>query len=79
MQESAQAPKEIYPFYVEEIYMLEGIEDEELECYLDENPLIEPLFDIDVGEIAESYASPIKTTTHGDEPGEDAIAEHRRA
>ena len=59
--------------------MLEGLEDEELERYLDENPRIVPLFEIDVGETAESYSSPIKTTTDGDEPGENAIAELRRA
>ena len=38
--------------------------------YLDENPGIVPLFEIDVGETTESYASPIKITGHDDEPGE---------
>ena len=79
MEESALAPKEISPLYVKEIHMLEGLEDEELERYLDKNPRIIPLFEIDVGEIAESYASPIEITGHDDEPGEDAIAELRRA
>ena len=78
MQESAPAPNEISPLYAEEIHMLEGLEDEELERYQDGNPRIVPLFEIDVFEIAESYVSPIETTTHGDELGEDAIAKHRR-
>ena len=39
---------------------------------------IVPLFEIDVGETSKSYASPIEITGHGDEPGEDAIAELRR-
>ena len=38
MQESASTPKAISPLYAEEIHMLEGLEDEELERYLDENP-----------------------------------------
>ena len=37
LQESAPAPKEIFPLYVEEIHMLEGLEDEKLERYVDEN------------------------------------------
>ena len=79
MEESAPTPNEISPLYAEEIHMLEGLEDEELERYLDKNPRIVPLFEIDVDETAESYASPIKITGHGDEPSEDAIAELRRA
>ena len=79
MEESAPTPKEISPLYAEEIHMLEGLEDEELERYLDENPRIVPLFEIDVGETTDSYASPIKFTGHDDEPGEDAIAELQRA
>ena len=79
MEESALAPKEISPLYVKEIHMLEGLEDEELERYLDKNPRIIPLFEIDVVEIAESYASPIETTGHHEELGEDARRELRRA
>ena len=59
--------------------MLEELEDEELERYLDENPRIVPLFEIDVGGTVESYASPIETTTRDVEPGEDAITELRCA
>ena len=79
MEESAPAPKEIFPLYAEEIHMLEGLEDEELERYLDENPRIVTLFETHIDETTESYASPVKTTGHDDEPDEDAIAELRRA
>ena len=78
MQESAPAPKEISTLYVEEIHMLEGLEDKELERYLDENPRIVPLFEIDIGGTVESYTFPIETTTRDVEPSEDAIVELRR-
>ena len=79
MEENATIPKDISPLYAEEIHMLEWLEDEELERYLNENPRIVPLFEIDVGETAESYASPTGTTGHDDELGEDAIVELRHA
>ena len=62
-----------------EIHMLEGLEDEELERYLDENPWIVPLFEINIERTAESYASPIEITGQDEEPGEDRITELRRA
>ena len=40
------------PLYTEEINMLDGMEDTELEVYLDENPWIIPLFEIDTLEVA---------------------------
>ena len=43
MEESTPAPKEICLLYVDEIHMLEGLEDEDLERYLDENPRIVPM------------------------------------
>ena len=43
-----RAPKAMSPLYIEEIHMLEGLEDEELERYLDKNPRI--VFKIDVVE-----------------------------
>ena len=58
--------------------MLEGLEDKELERYLDENPRIVPLFEIDIGGTVESYTFPIETTTRDVEPSEDAIVELRR-
>ena len=71
--------EEISPLYAEEIHMLEGLEDEELERYLDENPRIVPLFEIDVRGTADSYASPMGSTGHDDEPEEEALAELQRA
>ena len=62
MEKSATTPKEISPLYAEEIHMLEGLEDEELERYLDENPRIVPLFKIDVRGTTDSYASAIGST-----------------
>ena len=50
-----------------------------MEHYLDENPRIVPLFEIDVGGTADSYASPIESTGHDDELGQEAIAELQRA
>ena len=37
IEENAPEPKEISPLYAEEIHMLEELEDEELERYLDKN------------------------------------------
>ena len=52
--------------YIEEIDMLEGVEDEEVDGYLDENPRVMSLFEIDVIEIANSYVKP--TAVEGDIP-----------
>ena len=79
MQESALASKAMTPLYAEEIHMLERLEDEELERYLDKNLRILLLFEIDVGETTETYASPIDTATRDEEPSEESIAELRRA
>ena len=38
MEENKTITKDISPLYAEEIHMLEGLEDEELERYLEENP-----------------------------------------
>ena len=37
--------------------MLEGMDDKELEAYLEEHPHIIPLFEIDVIEVAVDYAT----------------------
>ena len=44
---------------------------------MDENPRILPLFEINVDKTMESYASPIETTSHDDESGQDALKELR--
>ena len=59
--------------------MLEGLEDEELERYLDENPWIMPILEIDVGGTMETYASVVDTATRDEEPSEEVIAELPRA
>ena len=79
MEENATIPKDISSLYAEEIHMLEGLEDEELERYLDDNPRIVPLFEIDVREMADSYVSPMGSMVHDDEPGEEALAKLQRA
>ena len=56
-----------------------GLEDKELEWYLDENPRIVPLFEIDVGGTTETYAAPAATTSRDGEPSEEAIVELRHA
>mgnify|MGYP007129553831 CR=1 FL=1 len=45
------------PLYAEDINMLEGVDDMELEAYLEEHPRIIPLFEIDVIETATNYAT----------------------
>ena len=59
--------------------MLEGLEDEELERYLEENPQIVPLFEIDVRGTTDSYVVPNGSTSQEDELGENALAELQRA
>ena len=59
--------------------MLEGLEDEELERYLEENPQIVPLFEIDVRGTADSYVVPNESSGKEDELGENALAELQRA
>ena len=44
--ETTSPTKAIIPLYVEEVNMLEGLDEAELEAYLDENPRIVPLFEI---------------------------------
>ena len=54
-QEKVLTKKELVPLYVESINMMEGLEDKEIEQYLEENPRIIPLFEIDVVEIIIPY------------------------
>ena len=59
--------------------MLEGVDEIELEAYLDQHPRIIPLFEIDVIETTTDYATP--TTLHKEayEPVLESIMELRRA
>ena len=52
--------KGITPLYAEDINMLEGLDDTELEVYLDDNPRIVLLFEIDVMETDAEYAPTIR-------------------
>ena len=59
--------------------MLEGLDDTELEAYLDENSRIVPLFEIDITETASEY-TPTNTLQEEDyEPDPELIIELRSA
>ena len=56
-EEAVAQLKNMTPLYAEDINMLEGVDDKELEAYLEEHPRIIPLFEIDVIEVAADYAT----------------------
>jgi hypothetical protein len=43
------------PIYAESVNMLEGLTDEEVDTFLQENPTLVPLYEIDVVKEAEPY------------------------
>ena len=57
--------------------MLEGLADEEVDHYLDENRRIVPLFEVDVSEAIFPYI--VQTEDVGEEPDKDTILELRQA
>ena len=59
--------------------MLEGLEEEELEDYVEVNPRIVPLFEIDVIETTGAYATPATTAEEDCNPEMEALIELRRA
>ena len=59
--------------------MLEGVDDTELEAYLDENPQIIPLFEIDVLETATVYVPKSMLQEEAYEPDLKAMLELSRA
>ena len=67
------------PLYVEEINMLEGLEDTELEAYLDGNPQIIPLFEMDVLEAASEYAPTSMRQDVEHEPDPESLLELSKA
>ena len=75
----ATQPKGITPLYAEDINMLVGVDDTELEVYLDEHPRIIPLFEIDVIETATEYATPATLHDEAYEPNLESILELSRA
>ena len=54
-QPRSSTGKELTPLYAECVNMLEGLADEEVDQYLQENPKIVPLFEIDVAEAVSPY------------------------
>ena len=57
--------------------MLEGLADDEVDRYLNENPTIVPLFEVDVAEAVSPYI--VQLEKAGEEPDRDAIGEMRQA
>ena len=57
-KELTAQPKYMTPLYAKDTNMLEGVDNTELEAYLEEHPQIIPLFEIDVIETAADYATP---------------------
>ena len=55
-QEMAAQSKGITPLYAEDINMLKGVDDIEVEAYLDDHSRIVPLFEIDIIETVADYA-----------------------
>ena len=77
-EESAAQPKNMTPIYAEDINMLEGVDDTELEAYLEEHPRIIPLFEIDVIEVAEDYTTRNSVNEEAYEPDPTSIMQLRR-
>ena len=59
--------------------MLEGMDDTELETYLEEHPRIIPLFEIDVIEVAADYATHNSVKEDAYEPDPMSIIEFQKA
>mgnify|MGYP000258750636 CR=1 FL=1 len=72
-------PKGMAPLYAEDINILEGVDDTELEAYLEEHPCIILLFEIDVLETAVDYATPTSLQDEAYEPDPASIKELSRA
>ena len=78
-QEMAAQPTGITPLYAEDINMLEGVDDAELEAYLDDHPRIVPLFEIDIMETAADYAPNNTLQEEAYEPDPESLLELSRA
>ena len=76
-QPQAGPGKDVTPLYAESVNMLAGLADEEVDRYLEENPRIVPLFEVDVAEAVSPYM--VQTKEAGEEPDKDAIRELRQA
>ena len=69
--------KELMSLYAECVNMLEGLVDEEVNQYLQENPKLVHLFEIDVAEAVAPYIMQPKDAD--EEPDKEAIRELRKA
>ena len=76
-QPQAGPSKEVTPLYADSVNMLEGLADEDVDRYLDENPRIVPLFKVYVAEAVSPYM--VHTDDASEEPDGDAIRELRQA
>ena len=76
-QPHSSTGKELTPLYAEGINMLEGLADEEVDQYLQENPKIVPLFEIDVAEAVSPYI--LQPEENDEEPDKEVILELRLA
>ena len=71
------AGKELTPLYAEGIHMLDGLADEEVDQYLQENPKIVPLFKIDVAEAVSPYI--LQPEENDEDPDKEVIRELQQA
>ena len=78
-EEITTQPKGMTPLYAEIINMLDGMDDTELEAYLEEHSRIIPLFEIYVIGIAAIYATPTSLHDEAYEPDPASIMELSRA
>ena len=76
-QPQAGPDKEVSPLFAESMNMLEGLADDEVDPYLEENPRIVPLFEVDIVEGVSPYI--VQTEDDSEEPDNDAIRELRQA
>ena len=76
-QPRAGPSKEVTPLYAESVNMLEGLADEEVDRYLEENPKIVPLFEVDVADAVSPYI--VHPDDASEEPDQDAIRDLRQA
>ena len=71
--------KELAPLYAEEVHVLERLEDEEVDRYLEDNLRLIPLFEIDVIGTADAYVKPREAKEEFLEPDPKTVTELHRA
>ena len=77
IEEQTNMSKKVMPLYTEGMNMLDALADEEVDGYLEENPRLVPLFEVDVEEAVSPYI--VQTEDAGEEPNKNAIRELRQA